>query len=665
MKRMKKLLLVLCSAVFVTVSALEALPVYAANEITNAEGYHAPQVTEQVVSEYTDVYEPSYTRNAGSSYWAKYGSDYYYNQMTASQKKLYDGLYQMCMAYLTGTGDINGKTAVMNASREYTQGVSYSGLTDTEAINTTIAFVNSNPQFYFLDGEDYVREYYAGVENAGTIYVDVYDEFVDGATRQNYTDQFQSVIDNWISQVNAQASVLDKEYKAHELVITNTIYKDGASYNQSCYSVFMRGQSVCAGYAEAFELLCNGAGIETIIVTSTTHEWNQIHIGNYWYAVDPTWADTSGTLAYYNVSDETLRKNNRSHVPETFWSTVNRPECKYDYGKENTDSNTGSSSGGQNPGGNEESGGEQGNNENHSYTAVYNGVDYSSIFDPFYYASRYSDLKQAYGYDTNLLLQHFVQWGMNEGRQAKSTFDVRSYRLQYVDLRRAYGNNLKNYYMHYIQWGAREGRVGTGCNAMQNGLTLWNGVDYSAVYDYSYYISKNPDVYRAYGDDDAAVLQHFVQWGMKEGRQAKSTFDVRSYRLQYADLRRAYGNDLKNYYVHYINWGAREGRRGTGCNTLQNGLTLWNGVDYSAVYDYSYYISKNPDVYRAYGDDDAAVLQHFVQYGMNEGRQAKVDFSVQNYRTRYQDLQKTYGSDWKAYYLHYINYGVREGRRGA
>ena len=279
MKRMKKLLLVLCSAVFVTVSALEALPVYAANEITNAEGYHAPQVTEQVVSEYTDVYEPSYTRNAGSSYWAKYGSDYYYNQMTASQKKLYDGLYQMCMAYLTGTGDINGKTAVMNASREYTQGVSYSGLTDTEAINTTIAFVNSNPQFYFLDGEDYVREYYAGVENAGTIYVDVYDEFVDGATRQNYTDQFQSVIDNWMSQVNAQASVLDKEYKAHELVITNTIYKDGASYNQSCYSVFMRGQSVCAGYAEAFELLCNGAGIETIIVTSTTHEWNQIHIG--------------------------------------------------------------------------------------------------------------------------------------------------------------------------------------------------------------------------------------------------------------------------------------------------------------------------------------------------------------------------------------------------
>lgn len=659
MKRMKKLLLVLCSAVFVTVSALEALPVYAANEITNAEGYHAPQVTEQVVSEYTDVYEPSYTRNAGSSYWAKYGSDYYYNQMTASQKNLYDGLYQMCMAYLTGTGDINGKTAVMNASREYTQGVSYSGLTDTEAINTTIAFVNSNPQFYFLDGEDYVREYYAGVENAGTIYVDVYDEFVDGATRQNYTDQFQSVIDNWMSQVNAQASVLDKEYKAHELVITNTIYKDGASYNQSCYSVFMRGQSVCAGYAEAFELLCNGAGIETIIVTSATHEWNQIHIGDYWYAVDPTWADTSGTLAYYNVSDETLRKNNRSHVPETFWSTVNRPECKYDYGKEDTSSDNGTTSGGSSSGGTSNSGA-----QNRAYTAVHNGTDYSRIFDPYYYADTYGDLKQAYGYDCNSLLQHFINYGMAEGRQAKSGFNVTSYRLQYADLRRAYGADLKSYYMHYVNYGAKEGRSGIGCTTLQGAVTVLGGVDYSAVYDYQYYVNKYADIKTAYGYDDLAVLQHFVNYGMKEGRQAKSSFDVNSYRLQYADLRGVYGNDLKSYYTHYINYGRKEGRVATGCTTLQGGTTVYRSVNYAAVYDFSYYVANNPDVYRAYGNDDVAVLQHFVNHGMQEGRRACAGFSVQTYCTNYADLQRAYGNDWKAYYMHYINYGVREGRRG-
>ena len=659
---MKKLLVVLCSAVFVVMSAQAALPVYAANKVSNAEGYHVPQVTEQVVSEYTDVYEPSYTRNAGANYWAKYGSDYYYNQMTVSQKNLYDGLYRMCMAYLTGTDDINGKTSVTNANREYTQGVIYSGLTDAEAINTTIAFVNSNPQFYFLNGEDYVREYIMGKNNAGTMYIDVYDDFVDGIARQQYTDQLQSVIDNWMSQINAQSTILEKEYKAHELVITNTIYKDSAAYNQSCYSVFMRGQSVCAGYAEAFELLCNGAGIETIIVTSTSHEWNQVHIGNYWYAVDPTWADTSGTLAYYNVSDETLRKNNRSHIPEAFWSTVNRPECKYDYGKEDTSSSSGTSTGGE-AGSSGTTGGSSAS-QNRSYTAVYNSVDYSSVFDPYYYADTYGDLKQAYGYDCNSLLQHFINYGMTEGRQAKSSFNVTSYRLQYADLRRAYGADLKSYYMHYVYYGAKEGRSGVGCAKLQGAVTSLNGVDYSAVYDYQYYVDRNTDVKKAYGYDDVAVLQHFVNYGMKEGRQAKSSFDVNSYRLQYVDLRRAYGNDLKPYYMHYINYGRKEGRASTGCTTLQGGITIYGGVNYAAVYDFSYYVANNQDVYRAYGNDDVAVLQHFVNYGLQEGRRACAGFSVQTYRANYADLQRAYGNDWKAYYMHYINYGVREGRRG-
>ena len=367
-------------------------------------------------------------------------------------------------------------------------------------------------------------------------------------------------------------------------------------------------------------------------------------------------------MAYYNVSDETLRKNNRSHVPETFWSTVNRPECKYDYGKEDASSGSGTSAGGG-AGSSGTTGGSSAS-QNRSYTAVYNSVDYSSVFDPYYYANTYGDLKQAYGYDCNSLLQHFVNYGMAEGRQAKSSFNVTSYRLQYADLRRAYGNDLKSYYMHYVYYGAKEGRSGVGCAKLQGAVTSLNGVDYSAVYDYQYYVDRNTDVKKAYGYDDVAVLQHFVNYGMKEGRQAKSGFDVNSYRLQYVDLRRAYGNDLKPYYMHYINYGRKEGRVATGCTTLQGGTTAYGGVNYAAVYDFSYYVANNPDVYRAYGNDDVAVLQHFVNYGMQEGRRACAEFFVQTYRANYADLQRAYGNDWKAYYMHYINYGVREGRRG-
>lgn len=60
--------------------------------------------------------------------------------------------------------------------------------------------------------------------------------------------------------------------------------------------------------------------------------------------------------------------------------------------------------------------------------------------------------------------------------------------------------------------------------------------------------------------------------------------------------------------------------QGTGCKALQGAVTVYNGVDYSAVFDYNYYISNNGDIKAAFGDDDVAVLAHFVNYGMSEGR---------------------------------------------
>lgn len=90
--------------------------------------------------------------------------------------------------------------------------------------------------------------------------------------------------------------------------------------------------------------------------------------------------------------------------------------------------------------------------------------------------------------------------------------------------------------------------------------TVYEGVDYAPVYQFSYYIRKYPDIRRAYGYDKARVLRHFVKYGMKEGRQASASFQVQYYRRKYADLRKAYGNQLLKYYLHYIRHGIKEGR---------------------------------------------------------------------------------------------------------
>lgn len=289
----------------------------------------------------------------------------------------------------------------------------------------------------------------------------------------------------------------------------------------------------------------------------------------------------------------------------------------------------------------------------------------SPIFDITYYKKNNPDLAAVYGDDLKKYCTHFAVYGMNEGRQGCATFNVNSYKLQYADLRQAYGNDLSKYYEHYLKYGYRENRKGTGCTSRQGYVTQYNGVDYASVYNCDYYLANNADVKNAYGsNDDIAVLQHFVNYGMNEGRQASSNFNATSYRLQYVDLRNAYGGQLKSYYEHYMRYGKKEGRVATGCTTVQGATTIHNGVDYSAVYDYYYYVANNADVKKAFGNDDVAVLQHFLNYGMKEGRCAKETFAVQSYRSRYADLQSAYGDNLPAYYMHYISYGQNEGRSG-
>lgn len=192
--------------------------------------------------------------------------------------------------------------------------------------------------------------------------------------------------------------------------------------------------------------------------------------------------------------------------------------------------------------------------------------------------------------------------------------------------------------------------------------TVYQGVDYAPVFDFDYYYNKYPDLQKACGKDKQKLFNHFINSGMKEARQANAEFNVAYYKNRYVDLRKAYGIDLTRYYLHYIKYGIKEKRDAKTACSLQGAVTTLNGVDYSAVYDFNYYQSKYADIRKAFGDDDIKTLQHFVNYGMKEGRQAKANFNVYNYKNRYKDLQKAYGDDLPSYYRHYIKYGLKEKR---
>ena len=302
----------------------------------------------------------------------------------------------------------------------------------------------------------------------------------------------------------------------------------------------------------------------------------------------------------------------------------------------------------------------------------------NAVFNSAYYLSNNQDVLNACGNDGEKAYQHFLSCGVYEGRRGSGSFDVVSYYNEYPDLRAAFGTDIWRYYDHYLRYGQREGRHASGCSGLVGAPTASGGTDYSAVYDPSYYLDRNPDLKaafsRSYGQvvltDYRALLSHFVRYGMAEGRVTSPAFDLPSYYNANQDLRAAYGMDLKGYYRHYARYGKSEGRTCTGVGSLTSWQHVSGGTDYSPVYDGAYYFDRNPDLQAAFSRrvdggtvvDDGALLSHFVRYGMAEGRVTSPAFDLPSYYNANQDLRAAYGMDLKGYYRHYARYGKSEGR---
>lgn len=86
-------------------------------------------------------------------------------------------------------------------------------------------------------------------------------------------------------------------------------------------------------------------------------------------------------------------------------------------------------------------------------TFIKDGIDYSYVFEPKYYANRYKDLAINGVKTTEQLFNHFLTYGMKEKRQAISTFNVNAYAAYYEDLRNAFKYNWEEYYKHYCKIG--------------------------------------------------------------------------------------------------------------------------------------------------------------------------------------------------------------------
>ena len=88
-------------------------------------------------------------------------------------------------------------------------------------------------------------------------------------------------------------------------------------------------------------------------------------------------------------------------------------------------------------------------------------------FDAEYYYATNTDLQVAFGYDYDALYNHYLTYGIKEGRWGSAEFNCKAYISNYADLRMAFGSDYLSYCQHYEQFGKAENRnavdqLGTG-----------------------------------------------------------------------------------------------------------------------------------------------------------------------------------------------------------
>ena len=267
--------------------------------------------------------------------WDKYSSNYFYNQMSDDAKEFWDSLDAMCLSYLTTNKNVE---YISDYQGYYSDFVSAKGMTQNGAMEVYYIFRYSNPQYYFLNSGCLIGTYLGSV----VISAGCYSNFVNGASRAQATANVKSQVDSWQSQVDALSSDEQKVKLIHDLIIQKVEYNDAiyedpnfdedSQYSQTAYSVFCTDLTVCAGYAQAFEMMCNGSGIDAVAVTSADHEWNKVRINDSWYNVDCTWDDAGNDSpiyydffakndAYYDNAQQAS-----SHAEESYWNKY-LPPC--------------------------------------------------------------------------------------------------------------------------------------------------------------------------------------------------------------------------------------------------------------------------------------------------------------------------------------------------
>lgn len=233
----------------------------------------------------------------------------------------FDAVRYPYYAMLDNRGKSIYRQIYANAKEVYPVFMPVEQVTLDQLRNIFSAVYNDHPELFWLE-----TAYSCKYRRDGSC-VEIELQF--NRTVQNLDDA-RAVFEGNASQIVSEAQNLSNDYEkekfVHDELIEKVSYNLGAEMNQSAYSALVNGQTVCAGYARAYQYLLQQLGIPCYYCTGYAgerHAWNIVALDDGYYNVDATWDDSgNGQYDYFNKTDADYAS---SHIRQEL--SVYLPPC--------------------------------------------------------------------------------------------------------------------------------------------------------------------------------------------------------------------------------------------------------------------------------------------------------------------------------------------------
>lgn len=199
-------------------------------------------------------------------------SRYGYYQLNADEKAVYDQLVAAAVRF----------TPSVDLCRDVTK--------DQLKKICNIMYIEENDLYYLTDEYEISRN--ADIVN--TVYLTyLYDRQTVERMNAEIDVKLQQILD----RVTPDMNDIEKIRTFHDRIIYDCVYSSFGDYAYTPYGALVQGSAVCEGYARAFAMLCNKAGIENVFACGTVssedsngeqHMWNMVKVNGSWYNIDVT-----------------------------------------------------------------------------------------------------------------------------------------------------------------------------------------------------------------------------------------------------------------------------------------------------------------------------------------------------------------------------------------